>query len=65
MELARVTGVESLKFIKGKPIDCCECPVIGRPNFCHVLSDMIEVFDSDAAELACYGAFMRFLFSED
>jgi hypothetical protein len=65
MELERATRTESLTFIKGKPIDCGECPIKNKLNFCHVIDDMIEIFDSEAAELACYGAFMRFLFSED
>jgi hypothetical protein len=65
MGLVRLTGVESLTFIKGKPIDCTECPVKGRENFCTDFEDFAELFDRDTAELACYGAFMRFLFSEE
>jgi len=66
LELARKTGKESLTFIKGEmPIDCDECPV--KPNCAHRLfvGDISELVDDDFIELACYGAFIKFLFSED
>jgi hypothetical protein len=65
MKLARLTQVESLTFIKGKPIDCTECPIKGREKFCADFEDFAGLFDRDTAELACYGAFMRFLLSDE
>jgi hypothetical protein len=65
MELARKTQTESLKFFKGKPIDCDECPIRGKHDFCHVIDDMADCFDREAAEFACYGAFISFLLSEE
>jgi hypothetical protein len=57
--------MESLTFIKGKSIDCDECPVREKEKFCADFEDFAELFDRDTAALACYGAFMRFLFSEE
>ena len=64
MELARKTGRESLKFIKGEiGIDCPECPV--KHSLCDVITDIYDTFGQDAVDLICYGALMKFLFSED
>jgi len=63
MELARKTSRESLKFIKGEiSIDCTECPV--NNLFCSAIDDINEAVGEDVMELICYGAFMKFLFSE-
>jgi hypothetical protein len=32
-------------------------------DFCSAFSDVVETAGEEAAELVCYGAFMRFLFS--
>jgi len=65
MELAHTTGLESSKFIKGEvPVDCDECPVRGTCTFRIVVDDITELVDDEIIDLACYGAFMRFLFSE-
>jgi len=64
MELAHKTGTESLKFFKGeKYIDCAECPIKDKYSFCRERNkdDPIKYV---ITELACYGAFMKFLFSE-
>jgi hypothetical protein len=76
MELARKTETESLKFIKGYiPFKCpttadsvpgVVCPVGGESDICkkYVFDFVDAKYGSDISQIVCYGAFMKWLFSE-
>jgi hypothetical protein len=67
MEMARAAQVESLTFIKGEVSLACECcPIKNKYNFCAYM-DMWKNLNTEdnRAAMGCYGAFMRFLFSEE
>jgi hypothetical protein len=63
MEMAREAKTESLTFIKGETdfCDCDKCRITCFPSTCAIHDVFIK--KQGVAELACYGAFMRFLFS--
>jgi hypothetical protein len=65
MEMAREAEVESLTFIKGEMIfsGCDKCPIFSSRATCARRG--VFTGKSEASEIACYGAFMRFLFSEE
>jgi hypothetical protein len=56
--------VESLKFFNGEiPLACEKCPLFIFPSHCGIKK--LAAKNAELAKVACYGAFMRFLFSED
>jgi hypothetical protein len=72
MEMARAAEMESLTFIKGEAdfFNCDKCPITCFTSACAIKVcckfNGKDVFEKRAvAQAACYGAFMRFLFSED
>ena len=64
MNIAKEAQVESLKFFNGEmPLDCDKCPMMFFQSHCGIKN--LSYKNAALAKVACYGAFMRFLFSED
>jgi len=61
---ARSSGRENWKFFNNNHLDCKDCPA--RPS-CQVKEHTAAIFSicgKEVCDLACYGAFIKFVFAE-